>query len=403
MTSAQEVADGATEAQRLRPTLLGSLGLLSAMAPIAMDLYLPAFPQMMADLHTTAQGVQLSVTAFLVGGGIGQLIFGPLSDRWGRRAPLLLGSSVAFAACLVAAGASSVEVLVGARLLAGLSAAAGMVLSRAIVSDVARGRAAARAMSLIMLIGGVAPVMAPPLGGIIAGPVGWRGLLLIVAALAGAMFLAVLLWIPESYPDSSRARHRELRESGQASRLLTRAYLGNMLAFGFAMAGFMGYITASSVVFQLVWGTSAATYGLVFGVGSLVLMGGNATSAALAERFDTAKLLGFGLALMLAGAVAFAGLVGLGVNSAWAAAPLFAAFFGLGFVMGNATGLALGAVPHAIGRGSAWLGAGQYGLGALASALVGLGGGGSAIPLAAVFLVAVVIAFVCQRCAGAQS
>jgi MFS transporter, DHA1 family, multidrug resistance protein len=372
------------------------------MAPVAMDLYLPAFPQMMQDLNTTALGVQLSVTAFLVGGGAGQLVFGPLSDRWGRRPPLLLGSGVAFAACLLAAAAPSVEVLVLARLLAGLSAAAGMVLSRAVVTDVARGRAAAKALSVMMLIGGIAPVIAPPFGGLLAGSLGWRGLLMIVAALAGVMFVAVLVWVPESHPAERRARHRELRSTGQGSRLLTRAYLGNMLAFGFAMAGFMAYITASSVVFQLAWGVSTATYGVIFGIGALVLMGGSAVSAAHAERFATERLLAFGLALMLAGGAVFAVLVGLGLNSVWAAAPLFCAFFGLGFVLGNAAGLALAAVPHATGRASAWLGASQYGLGALSSALVGLGGESSAVPLAVVFLVAVILAFVCQRVAGAR-
>lgn len=398
MSSGDAVAT-ATRAERMPPTLLGSLGLLSAMAPIAMDLYLPAFPQMMADLGTTAFGVQLSVTAFLVGGGVGQLIFGPLSDRWGRRPPLLLGAAVAFLACLLAALAPSVEVLVGARLLAGLSAAAGMVLSRAVVTDVAEGRAAARALSVMMLIGGVAPVVAPPLGGLFADPLGWRGLLFVVAALAGLMFLAVLAWVPESHPAERRERHRELRAAGQASSLLSRAYLGNTAAFGFAMAGFMGYITASSVVFQIVWGTDAATYGLVFGLGALVLMAGNAVSAALAERYPTETLLAGGLGLMLAGGVVFAGLVAFGVNSAWAVLPLFVAFFGLGFVMGNATALALGSVPHAAGRGSAWLGASQYGLGAVASALVGIGGTASAVPLATVFAGSVAIALACQRIA----
>lgn len=397
--SSGEVLPVAQPSDRLPAVLLGSLGLLSAMAPIAMDLYLPAFPQMMQDLGTTAFGVQLSVTAFLVGGGVGQLVFGPLSDRWGRRVPLLLGSSVCLAACLLAAAAPTVEVLVAARLLAGLSAAAGMVLSRAVVSDLARGRAGARALSVMMLIGGVAPVVAPPLGGIFAGPLGWRGLLLVVAALAGLMLLAVLLWIPESYPAERRARHRDLRSAGRASSLLSRAYLGNMLAFGFAMAGFMGYITASSVVFQIVWGTDAATYGLVFGLGALVLMAGNATSAALAERVATGTLLAGGLVVMLAGAVVFSVLVGVGVNTPWAALPLFVAFFGLGFVMGNATALALGSVPHAAGRGSAWLGAMQYGLGAIASALVGIGGSSSAVPLAVVFTGAVAIALACQRIA----
>lgn len=394
-------APNPANSDRLPATLLGSLGLLAMVAPIGMDLYLPAFPQMMSELDASSGEVQWSVTAFLLGGGVGQLVFGPLADRYGRRRPLLVGTAICLVASLVAALAPSLAVLVVARLVAGLTAAAGMVMSRTVVTDVAQGRAAARALSLMMLIGGVAPVLAPVLGGVLATPLGWRGLLLVVAGLVALVLVAAVLWIPETYPKQVRTRHREERAATTDRSLLSRAYLGNMLTFGFAMAGFMAYITASSVVFQIVWSTSSTVYGIVFGLGALVLMSGNATAAALTNRVKPSDLVTGGLGLMLIGSVAFTALVGFGVNSAWIVLALFVAFYGLGFILGNTTALALAAVPRKTGRGSAWLGAGAYALGAVASAVVGVGAGESALPLALTFLSAIVLAIVCHLIAKA--
>ena len=176
----------------LRPTLLVTLALLMAAAPIATDLYLPAFPEMADEFATTATGVQLSLTAFMIGAGLGQVVFGPLSDRAGRVRPLLIGTGVYVLASAAAAMAGSIPWLVAARLVQGISGAAGMVLARAIVSDLTTGREAARAFSLLMLVGGVAPVVAPLAGSLLAGSIGWRGLLWVVAGIAAISLLAAL-------------------------------------------------------------------------------------------------------------------------------------------------------------------------------------------------------------------
>ena len=155
--------------------LLITLALLSAVAPFATDLYLPAFPAMVTDLHTSPTAVQLTLTAFLLGLASGQLVFGPLSDRFGRVKPLVIGAAVCVLASLAAVLAPSIEVLVAARFAQGLTGAAGMVIGRAIISDLATGRAAARAFSLMMIVAGVAPIVAPLAGGFLVEPLGWRG------------------------------------------------------------------------------------------------------------------------------------------------------------------------------------------------------------------------------------
>ena len=163
--------------------LLLVLALLACLAPFATDLYLPAFPTMTEELGTDATRVQLTLTAFLLGTGAGQLIFGPLSDRMGRLRPLLIGTSICVVASVAAALAPTISVLIVARLVQGLSGAAGMVIGRAIISDLATGPTATRALSLMMTVTGVAPAVAPLIGGILTPIIGWRGILWVVAAI----------------------------------------------------------------------------------------------------------------------------------------------------------------------------------------------------------------------------
>ena len=175
MTTAIDQSPCREAAPRIPLGLLATLALLSAVAPFSTDLYLPGFPQMVADLRTSPTNVQLTLTACLLGLAIGPLVFGPLSDRIGRVRPLLAGAAICVLASLAAALAPTIEVLIAARFVQGFTGAAGMVIGRAIVSDLATGRAAARAFSLLMLVGGLAPVAAPLAGGFIVGPLGWRG------------------------------------------------------------------------------------------------------------------------------------------------------------------------------------------------------------------------------------
>jgi MFS transporter, DHA1 family, multidrug resistance protein len=384
------------------PALLLVLALLSSVAPFATDLYLPAFPAMVTDLGTDATSIQLTLTAFLVGIAVGQLAFGPLSDRVGRRTPLLVGAAVFVLSSLATVFAPTVELLVVARLVQGLSGAAGMVLSRAIVSDRADGPAAARAMSLMMIVGGVAPVVAPLAGGFIAGPLGWRGVLAVVLAIAVLMLVAVLAVVRESLPPVRRAELRADRvDQGSVARELgSREYVGHTLAFAFGFAVMMAYISASPFLYQEMMGLSEMAYGLLFGLNALALMIVSAASATLAGRVDVRRLVGLGLAVSLAGTVLFLAIALTGLPVGLLAVAVFVAVAPLGLVFGNATALALESVPRAAGSASALLGALQFGLAALVSPLVSLGGEGTAVPAAIVMVTSAIIACVAFVLAG---
>ena len=196
--------DQPLDAGRLPSGLLVSLALLSAFAPISMDLYLPAFPQIMADLQASASQVQWTMTTFLAGACLGQFVFGPLSDRFGRRGPLLVGSALAVVASAVAALSPSIGVLIATRLLQGVTGAAGMVIGRAVVADRARGREAARGFTLVMVINGVVPVIAPFVGSLVLTATNWRIVLATVAVVAAATLVAVVFQVPESLPPQHR-------------------------------------------------------------------------------------------------------------------------------------------------------------------------------------------------------
>lgn len=381
-----------------RPAITGPLllvlALLSAVAPFATDLYLSAFPTMTTDLGTTATSVQLTLTAFLVGIALGQLLFGPLSDRFGRMTPLVVGSLLCLVASAATALAPTVEVLVAARFAQGVTGAAGMVIGRAIISDLAVGAAAARAFSLMMLVGGIAPVVAPVLGSVLVGPLGWRGVLWVVFAIVAAMFVGVVAVVRETHTAGRRAKVRADRDgSPSALRALgSRVYLGNALAFAFAFATMMAYISASPFVYQVMIGFSEVQYGIAFGVNALGLAAVSAVSARLAGSRSIRGLAGTGLAVCLAAVVAIVVIVAVGAPAWLLAVPLWVAVSSLGLVFGNATALALGGVAGVAGAASAVLGALQFGLGALVSPVVGIGGEHTAVPLAAVMFVAISIA-----------
>lgn len=384
--------------------LLLVLALLSAVAPIATDLYLPAFPQMTEELGSSATQVQLTLTGFLIGVMIGQLIFGPLSDRFGRLKPLLIGSVICVAASAVATYAPTVEILIGARFVQGLGGAAGMVIGRTIISDLARGKAAANAFSLMMLVNGIAPVIAPLVGGVLVGPIGWRGIMGVVLGLSVLMVVSTLLVIRESLTPARReeiAAHRA-EHGSTLTALRSRGYLGYTFTFALSFSVMMAYISASPFIYQDMIGWSAAGYGAAFGVNAMALMAVSALSTRLTARFAVRRLVGAGLALILAACVVFGLLVLFGAPPIWLAVPLFVAVGSQGLVFGNATGLAMSAVAAAAGAGSALLGALQFGLGALVSPLVSIRGQDTAGPLAVVMLVAAVLAVVAFFFAGGR-
>ena len=218
MTETSAGAGAPARISAIRWPLLLVLASLAALAPVATDLYLPGFPELGADFGAEASAVQLTLTSFLVGLAFGQLVMGPLSDRRGRRGPLIVSASVCVAAGVVCALAPTLPVLVLARLVQGFAGAGGMVIGRAIIADVVTGRAAARAFTLMITVGGVAPVLAPLVGGLLADPIGWRGMLWTVVVLCAAMLVGVLLVIPETHPGGGTATGRRVRAGRRPDR-----------------------------------------------------------------------------------------------------------------------------------------------------------------------------------------
>jgi DHA1 family bicyclomycin/chloramphenicol resistance-like MFS transporter len=377
--------------------LLLTLALLAAAAPVATDLYLPAFPRIAAALGTGAAGVQVSLTTFLAGAALGQLIFGPLSDRYGRAPIVHLGALAFVVTSAAAALAPGAGFLAGVRFAQGLAGSAGMVVGRAIITDLATTRQQAdRAFNLMMTVVGIAPIIAPWLGSVLIGPLDWRGVLWAVAAVALATLASALAWVRETRPGTSHAPSG----SHPWQALRSRPFLGNALAFSLAFAVMMAYISASPFLFQNLLGLSVVQYGLLFAAIALVLTATGLASSHLSARIPSRRLLGLGLGTLVAACLVLVLLEVLGVRPIWMLAPIAGAVGSLGLVLGNATSAALAAVPGATGAGSAVLGALQFGFGALVAPLVGLGGGRSAWPLAITMALAALLAGLAFLTAG---
>ncbi|MBU2666402.1 multidrug effflux MFS transporter [Actinoplanes bogorensis] len=366
------------------PGLLLALALLVSFGPIATDLYLPGLPAMAGDLGASASGVQLTLTTFLAGLAFGQLFMGTISDRFGRRTPLIVSSAVCVVAGIVAATAPTLPVLIGARLVQGFAGAGGVVIGRAVIADLATGRAAARALTLMMTVAGVAPVLAPVVGGVLADPIGWRGMLWTVTGLCAAMLLAVLFVVPET--------HRERTKRSKART--NPSFWAYTVVFASSFAMMMAYISASPFLYQRVVGLSEVAYGISFGVNACGLVAAGAIASRLVGRMEPRRVVLGALALEVTATVTLLILVLTGAPAWTLPIPIFFAVSANGGVAGPSAALAMSHVRAVAGTGSALLGFSQFGLGAVVSPLVGLGGEDSALVPAIVMVSAALVATV---------
>ncbi|MFI0087452.1 multidrug effflux MFS transporter [Streptomyces bobili] len=373
------------------------LGGLTATPPLAMDMYLPALPEVTDALHAPATTVQLTLTACLAGMALGQLVVGPMSDRWGRRRPLLAGLAVYVVATALCALAPTVELLIAFRLAQGLAGAAGIVIARAMVRDLYDGVAMARFFSTLMLISGVAPVVAPLMGGQILRVTDWRGVFVVLTAVGVLLTALVAARLPETLP----AAERHSGGVGEALRSMRRLladppFTGYLLTGGFAFAALFAYIAASPFVIQEIYGASPQTFSLLFGVNSVgLVVVGQINGKVLVGRVSLERVLAGGLVVVTLAATALL-LMATGVFGEAGLVPVSAALFVLMSAMGvtlpNAQTLALLRVRHSAGSASALLGTTSFAIGAVASPLVGVAGEDTAVPMAVVQLVAAVVA-----------
>ena len=364
--------------QQLGVLTLAGFALLSAGGPLGTDMYLPALPLIGRDLGASPAVVQLSITAYMVGMALGQLLIGPLSDGRGRRGLLCFGMVLGLIASVVCATAPTAAVLIAARFFQGVAGGTGVVLTRAMIADKLRGSAAARALSVMMLIIGVAPILAPLLGGVINEAAGWRAIFFTLALIALAQILVA--WRqPETLPVERRHGGGPVRMYRNMLGLFRRpAFVGYAMAFAFGFGTMFAFIAGSSFVYQEVFGLSSVGFSAMFALNAVALLSANSLNIRLVSRIGARRLQRVAVCLIAVGAVAVllcALVLPRDVDAAMyaLAAAVFVATFGVGLNMSNSTALAQGLAADRAGAGAAVLGAGQFVVAGVMSPLVGLG------------------------------
>jgi MFS transporter, DHA1 family, multidrug resistance protein len=387
-----------------RASLVWILAPLSAFGPLSIDMYLPALPSVARDLDTSASVAQLTLTACLAGLAAGQLLAGPLSDALGRRRPLLAGVACYAAASALCVAAPGIWALLGLRLLQGLAGAAAIVIARAIVRDLYDGNELARFFALLLIVNGAAPIAAPIIGAQLLRVTSWRGVFAVLAVIGAALFTVAACWLPETLPAARRHRGGVgglLRDGG---RMITdRQFTGYALASGLAFGAMFAYISGSPFVLQAKFGISPQLFSLIFAINGLGIIGAGLLSRRLIGRRSPRELLTVGLTGSAGGGIVLlaAALLALGLPVILPA--LFVMVASVGFILPNATALALARYARQAGSASAVVGVAQFAIGAAAAPLVGVAGPRTDLPMAVVICVLGVSARLSRPRAGPPS
>jgi DHA1 family bicyclomycin/chloramphenicol resistance-like MFS transporter len=363
------------------------LGLMCALPAISTDIYLPSLPDVARDLHTSATAAQLTMTAMLIGGAVGQLVIGPLSDRFGRRKPVLVGVAMHVLTSILCAVAPAIIPLIALRTVQGFFNASASVVAMAIIRDRFVGADASRLMSRLMLVIGVAPLFAPSVGGLIAGQWGWRGVFAALAVFGVVLWVVVWRRLPETLPPHRR-REGGVRAALAGYRVLfkDRHFIALAIMPGLGVAVLMSYVVASPFVLREGYGLSAAQFSLLFAVNGVGLVAGAQVNAALVRRVAPIRIvrvvlpvsLGLTLLLLVIAITGWGGLAALLV-------VLWLILAMVNFVPPNASALALSRHGEVAGTAAAVIGATQAGVSGLVSPLSGLLGG-DAVAMAAVMV-----------------
>jgi DHA1 family bicyclomycin/chloramphenicol resistance-like MFS transporter len=376
-----------------RTRLILLLGVMVALGPLTIDMYLPALPNIADDYGVSSSVVQLTLTGTLAGLGLGQLIVGPLSDSLGRRRPLMAGIVLHIVASMLCLFAPNIALLGLARGLQGMGAAAAMVVAFAVVGDLFAESAAATVISRLMLVLGVAPVLAPSLGAAVLLKASWHWVFAVLVLIAGALLLLAAMALPETLAVSHRrplkvrsiaATYVEVLRDGRFVVLVLVAALG--------MSGLFAYISGAAFVLQDRFGLDQQSFALVFGAGAVALIGATQFNVVLLRRFAPQTIALWALAAASTAGVIFVGLSLAHIGGLLGfVVPVWAILGAMGLVIPNAPAVALSRHPEAAGTAAAVLGAAQFGLGAAIAPLVGVLGN-DAVALALVMTVGMVIA-----------
>jgi len=359
------------------------LAALTAFNTMSIDMYLPAFPQMSKDLGASPGTVQLSISAFLFGSAASQVFYGPLADRFGRKPPLFFGLGLYVIACVGCALVHSGGALLAWRVLMALGGGASIVISRAMVRDLYDTTEGARMLSLLMLVMGVSPILAPLAGGQLLLFTGWRGIFAVLAVFGLFTLYGTLAWLPESLPREQRIPRRAREMAAIYAELLkARRFLGYALALGAVAGLFFSYIAGAPQFFIELHGISPQGFGVYFGINAAGLIGAAQFNRWLLCRLSAESILKIAFPAATLTALLLAGSVASGFGGFAAQAVLMFVFLSLGGILfPNVMALGLEPYAHAAGSASALLGMVQYSLGALAGIFVGLFHNGSALPM----------------------
>ncbi|MDY3126975.1 MAG: multidrug effflux MFS transporter [Corynebacterium sp.] len=359
----------------MNPALLFSLALLSASGPLATDMYLPVLPSIVQEFSVTESLVQLTLTGFFIGMGAGQLIIGPISDIVGRQKLLIAGALLALLASVLAAVAPTIGVLIIARALQGLGGGACAVLARAVVPDLQAGNEAAKTFATLMAINSLAPAIAPIIGGLLADPIGWRGIYWVLVGIHAVQLLVVIMVIPETGHSTRDQGHVFRQVIGNYGAVLTNHRVwGYIIAMAFGFTTMFCYISASSFVFQDQFDFSARAFSLFFAVNASGLFVTSMVSRHIVSKVGAAALLRVGILVSLGAASAL--LIGTVLHAPLPVLllNLFICVAPTALIMGNSTALATSIMRERAGSVTAIMGCAQAGIAGAASPLMGLGG-----------------------------
>lgn len=380
-----------TGAKRLRLALL--LGTLAAMGPLTIDMYLPSFPTIVTSFGTTPSLVQVSLTATLVGIGLGQLVLGPMSDVHGRKKPLVAALIVYLAASILCAFAPNIGLFIAARFLQGFAASAGIVISRAVVRDVYTGRELTKFFALLMLINNLAPILAPLLGGVILAFSDWKGIF-ITLSIIGFLLIVVVIWrMDESLsPDMRVPNNLTQTLKNFQSLLKDRTFMGYALAQGFIMAGIFAYVAGTPFVYQTIYGVSPQLFSVLFGMNGIGLIIGSQIVGRLTGLVSEQRFLQTGLFISVTSGVLLLIAVLLHGPLFTIVVPIFFFVASIGIISTSSFSLAMESQGHIAGSASALLGLLPFILGSITAPLVGIAGEETAIPMGVIIFGTSIIA-----------
>lgn len=374
-----------SETKVMRLTLV--LAALTAFAPFATDMYLASFPLLAQSFHTDLGKVQLGLSLFFLGLALGQLIYGPLIDRFGRKLPLMAGVGLFIVTSLLIVVAPNIESFIVLRLLQAMGGCAGMIVSRAVISDLFKGQEAARVLSLMMLVQGLGPILAPILGGYVVAFAGWQAVFVFLALFGATCLFATQLCIPETLPSEQRQKAGAVDILKAWTGLLVRPrFIVPALAGGFAFACMFAFISGSPFVYMQLHGVSERLYGWLFGLNAVGMIIAAQLNRSLLKHMTAERVMTLALGVLLVAGIA------LVIVAQHASLPVLIALLWIGLatvpmIGANSTALAMEASGRDRGSASAIIGVVQFGLAALVSGLVGVFHNGTAWPMTGAILV----------------